>query len=80
MTVVTHKKGIEYLKRKPVLNLLVHRRGMPQLQKNMMQFQQYNQQSPGPVPQQQQQQQQHMGHYSPAPNSPQPQHFQARPY
>lgn len=76
MTVVTHKKGIEYLKRKPVLNLLVYRRGMPELtpQKNVIQFQQFPQQSSGPI------QQQHMGHYSPAPNSPQPQHFQQRPY
>lgn len=28
-TVVTHKKAVEYIQRKPVLNMLVYRRGLP---------------------------------------------------
>ena len=62
-TVVTHKKAVEYIKRKPVLNMLVYRKGVPQLQKPMAaqpQFQSY---------QQQPQQFQFSG-----PNSPQPQY------
>ncbi|KAK2176428.1 hypothetical protein NP493_663g03015 [Ridgeia piscesae] len=59
-TVVTHKKALEYIKRKPVLNMLVYRKGVPQLQKP--QFQQFAQPA---APFQQ---------YSPAPHSPQPQY------
>ena len=33
MTVVTHRKATEYIKRKPVLNMLVYRKGIPQMQK-----------------------------------------------
>jgi len=32
LTMATHKKAVEYIGRKPVLNLLVYRKGMPQLQ------------------------------------------------
>jgi len=32
LTMATHKKAVEYISRKPVLNLLVYRKGMPQLQ------------------------------------------------
>jgi hypothetical protein len=32
LTMTTHKKAVEYIGRKPVLNLLVYRKGMPQLQ------------------------------------------------
>ncbi|XP_060552952.1 tax1-binding protein 3 homolog [Ruditapes philippinarum] len=32
-TVVTHKKAVEYIQRKPVLNMLVYRRGLPQPQR-----------------------------------------------
>ena len=35
LTVVTHKKAVEYIKRKPILNMLVYRKGVPQLQKPM---------------------------------------------
>jgi len=31
LTMATHKKAVEYIGRKPVLNLLVYRKGMPQL-------------------------------------------------
>ena len=31
LTMATHKKAVEYISRKPVLNLLVYRKGMPQL-------------------------------------------------
>lgn len=31
MTVVTHKKAVEYIKRKPTLNMLVYRKGVPQI-------------------------------------------------
>lgn len=58
MTVVTHKKAVEYIQRKPVLNMLVYRKGVPPLQKPMApqpQFQVYPQ---GGAPQQQYQQQQ----------------------
>lgn len=50
MTVVTHKKAVDYIQRKPVLNMLVHRPGVPQLQKGAQpQFQAYEQQySPQP--------------------------------
>jgi len=65
MTVVTHKKAVEYIKRKPVLNMLVYRKGVPQLQKA------------APLPSFQQQHFQNQfnhGSYSPvAQHSPQPQ-------
>jgi len=32
LTMATHKKAVEYIGRKPVLNLLVYRKGMPQMQ------------------------------------------------
>lgn len=46
MTVVTHRKAVEYIQRKPVLNMLVYRKGVPNLQKNQQQpqFQAYSQQ------------------------------------
>ncbi|XP_076463256.1 tax1-binding protein 3 homolog [Babylonia areolata] len=57
-TVVTHKQAVENIRKKPVLKMLVYRKGMPQLQKppgsSQLQFQQYQQQ---PHPQQYQQQQ-----------------------
>ncbi|CAD5125179.1 DgyrCDS13422 [Dimorphilus gyrociliatus] len=31
MTVVTHKKAVEYIKRKAILNMLVYRKGVPQI-------------------------------------------------
>merc|ERR1712004_555313 len=63
-TVVTHKKAVDYVRRKPVLNMLVYRKGVPHLQKPMapqFQMQQQNmppqnmQQQPNMQPQQQQQ-------------------------
>ena len=76
MTVVMHKKAVEYIKRKPVLNLMIYRKGMPNLQKPGMPPQQQQQQMPpGNYPsnfsQQQQQQFQTF-----APSSPQMQHAQ----
>ncbi|WAR24130.1 TX1B3-like protein [Mya arenaria] len=47
-TVVTHKKAVEYIQRKPVLNMLVYRRGVPDLQRQdgqQTQFQSYSQQA-----------------------------------
>ena len=65
MTVVTHKKAVEYIKRKPVLNMLVYRKGVPPLQKAAPLQAQY---------QHQQFQQFPAGSYSPvAQHSPQPQ-------
>ncbi|ELU04633.1 hypothetical protein CAPTEDRAFT_173582 [Capitella teleta] len=62
-TVVTHKKAVEYIKRKPVLNMLIYRKGMPSLQPKPMDagppFHQFQQQYSGNQPQ-----------YSPAPQSP----------
>ncbi|VDI07976.1 Hypothetical predicted protein [Mytilus galloprovincialis] len=51
MTVVTHRKAVEYIQRKPVLNMLVYRKGVPNLQKNQQQpqFQAYNQQPDYPM-------------------------------
>jgi C-terminal processing protease CtpA/Prc len=58
-TVLTHRKAVEYIKRKPVLNMLVYRKGLPQFQKPqpqmMNQMQQYQQQQYQPQMQQQQQ-------------------------
>ncbi|XP_074642058.1 tax1-binding protein 3 homolog [Tubulanus polymorphus] len=31
-TMVTHKKAVEYIKKKPVLNMLVYRKGVPPMQ------------------------------------------------
>ena len=47
-TVVTHKKAVEYIQRKPVLNMLVYRKGVPQLprQDGQAQFQSYSQNQP----------------------------------
>lgn len=45
MTVVTHKKAVEYIQRKPVLNMLVYRKGMPYLRgegTQQTQFQAYS--------------------------------------
>ena len=53
-TVVTHKKAVDYIKRKPVLNMLVYRKGMPQLHKPQPQFhqqQQYQYSPNSPQPQ-----------------------------
>lgn len=51
MTVVTHRKAVEYIQRKPVLNMLVYRKGVPNLQKNQQQpqFQAYSQQQDYPM-------------------------------
>lgn len=66
MTVVTHKKAVDYIRRKPVLNCLVHRKGMPQLSQK--------QQGMAPQPQFQQFQQggppQFQNQYGPPPGSP----------
>ncbi|XP_013412133.1 uncharacterized protein C45G9.7 [Lingula anatina] len=54
MTVVTHKKAVDYIQRKPVLNMLVFRPGVPRLQKSggpQAQFQAYPQQNYQPQPQ-----------------------------
>ncbi|CAI9721124.1 tax1-binding protein 3 homolog [Octopus vulgaris] len=60
MTVATHKKAVEYIQRKPVLNMLVYRKGVPPLQKSpsqqQTQFQAYNQQDYSPQAQYQQRQ------------------------
>ncbi|KAL8596220.1 hypothetical protein ACOMHN_013478 [Nucella lapillus] len=61
-TVVTHKQAVENIRKKPVLKMLVYRKGVPQLQKqpepNQLQFQAYQQQPPQHHPHQQYQQQQ----------------------
>ena len=45
-TVVTHRKAVEYIQRKPILNMLVYRKGMPNLPKvdsqGQPQFQAYS--------------------------------------
>ena len=76
MTVVTHKKAVEYIKRKPVLNLMVYRRGVPQLpqQQKPPQQQMFQQQQPPP------QQQQFGGPGGFNQQQYAPQAFQARPY
>ncbi|XP_041358245.1 tax1-binding protein 3 homolog [Gigantopelta aegis] len=45
-TLVTHKQAVEYIRRKPVLKMLVYRKGVPALQKTVgqTQFQAYTQQ------------------------------------
>ena len=71
MTVVTHKKAVEYIQRKPVLNMLVYRKGVPPLQKPMApqpQFQVYPQ---GGAPQQQFQQQQQQQQFNQFQGQPQ---------
>ncbi|KAK6188559.1 hypothetical protein SNE40_004714 [Patella caerulea] len=47
LTVATHKQAVEYIRRKPVLKMLVYRKGVPQLHKTggNPQFQSYNQYS-----------------------------------
>ncbi|ESO86630.1 hypothetical protein LOTGIDRAFT_166897 [Lottia gigantea] len=48
LTVATHKQAVEYIRRKPVLKMLVYRKGVPQLHKPVnpgTQFQSYNQYS-----------------------------------
>ena len=58
LTMATHKKAVEYIGRKPVLNLLVYRKGMPQLQPKQAVHQTSSYQSyPAGYRQQQQQQQ-----------------------
>jgi len=67
-TVVTHKKAVDYIRRKPVLNMLVYRRGVPPLQKPQPIASPYQQQNYNPY-----QQHQHSPMHSPAPHSPAPQ-------
>ncbi|CAH1772872.1 unnamed protein product [Owenia fusiformis] len=52
-TVVTHKKAIDYIQRKSTLNMLVYRKGVPQMQQK------------GGQPQGQQSNQQYQQQYSP---------------
>lgn len=44
-TVVTHRKAVEYIQRKPVLNMLVYRKGVPAIASGdgQPQFQSYSQ-------------------------------------
>ncbi|XP_061192717.1 tax1-binding protein 3 homolog [Saccostrea echinata] len=44
-TVVTHRKAVEYIQRKPILNILVYRKGVPAIAKGepQPQFQSYSQ-------------------------------------
>ncbi|XP_033736958.1 tax1-binding protein 3 homolog [Pecten maximus] len=53
MTVVTHRKAVEYIQRKPVLNMLVYRKGVPNLahqeHNQQTQFQSFNQQQDYPI-------------------------------
>lgn len=65
MTVVTHKKAVDYIKRKPQLHLIIHRKGMSGIARPAAgmpnpQFQQYS--APG---------QQFPQYGGPAPGSPQ---------
>ncbi|KAK3599833.1 hypothetical protein CHS0354_022401 [Potamilus streckersoni] len=50
-TVVTHKKAVEYIQRKPVLNMLVYRKGVPHYQDgdHHTQFQSYTQSQDYPM-------------------------------
>ena len=66
-TVVTHKQAVENIRKKPVLKMLVYRKGVPQLQKapgqGQLQFQAYQQQPSQHHPHQQQFQQQQQPQY-----------------
>ncbi|KAK3091465.1 hypothetical protein FSP39_019988 [Pinctada imbricata] len=43
-TLVTHRKAVEYIQRKPVLNMLVYRKGLPKVDsQGQTQFQAYAQ-------------------------------------
>ncbi|XP_064625199.1 tax1-binding protein 3 homolog [Lineus longissimus] len=67
-TMVTHKKAVDYIKKKPTLNMLVYRKGVPQMQKSPtgqqpMQQMQQPQQQQGQYQSYQQQQQQYSPPY-----------------